>query len=149
MSGDESVGSKVQPKEMIAKSIKRMENMRKGLLANRDQSLLTVREKQQEIFMRIIQMQRVLQERRELIRAQGASINLRGEVGQKIDRGLIELQSLVQSVRDALMGRDTSELMKLEPSIQGEIEAEANKIIESEFFRTLVKQLKKESDSSA
>jgi hypothetical protein len=126
-----------------------MENMRRGFLANRDEALQVMIERRAEVTRKISLARSFIQEKKESIKIQSATVNLRGSVGQRIDQGLVELQGLVQSVRDALMGRDPSEVMNFEPALRNEIEAEANKIIKSEFFRALVDQLKKEKDRVA
>jgi hypothetical protein len=134
---------------MFGKAVRRSENMRKGFLANRDLALRNIHEKQKEIAMKVAEVQRTVQKARESLKDRTVNIGFRGSVNQRVDRGLIGLEKMVQDLRDALLGLSPSELTNLGPEIYREIEDETSRITKSEFFRAIKKQLETEKEGSA
>lgn len=131
---------------IFTSAVRRSENMRRNFFKERDLAIKTIRQKQQEAAKRVVEVQRTVQISNESLKARAKNIELRGPANQRIDRGLIGLEKLVQDLRDALMARSTADVMSLDPDIHKEIEAESRNIMKSKFFKTIMRQLKKEED---
>lgn len=127
-------------------ALRRSEDMRKGFLANRDLAITIVNQQQKLAIERVARVQRAVKAANVSLRVRAENIALRKPVNQRIDLGLVGLERLIQQARDALMARDPSELMNLGPDIYKEIEAESRNIMKSNFFKTIIKQLKEEED---
>jgi two-component system sensor histidine kinase VicK len=92
--------------------------------------------------------QKKVEESRSLIRARQEFINqqisykrTRREVDSRIEKGLEGLQRLIDGLRENIIGDETIEKIELHPTVTDAIRQEASRIIDSEFFKSLRKQL--------
>ncbi|HEX2615032.1 MAG TPA: hypothetical protein VHL10_06030, partial [Nitrososphaera sp.] len=65
----------------------------------------------------------------------------RQEVDSRIEKGLEGLQRLIDGLRENIIGDETIEKIALHPTLTDAIKSEAGRIIDSEFFKSLKKQL--------
>ncbi len=92
--------------------------------------------------------QKQVEESRNLIRARQQFINqqisykrMRREVDSRIEKGLEGLQRLIDGLRENIIGDETIEKIELHPTLIDAIKYEAGKVTESEFFKSLRRQL--------
>jgi signal transduction histidine kinase len=92
--------------------------------------------------------QKQVDESRNLIRARQEFINqqinfkrMRREVDSRIEKGLESLQRLIDGLRENIIGDETIEKIELHPTVTDAIKYEAGKITDSEFFRSVRRQL--------
>ena len=92
--------------------------------------------------------QKQVDDSRNLIRARQEFINqqisykrMRREVDSRIEKGLEGLQRLIDGLRENIIGDETIEKIELHPTVSDAIKYEASKVIDSEFFQSLRRQL--------
>jgi hypothetical protein len=135
--------------QQIAAARLKLEESRKRFVAIRDEALESMKEKQERASVLVAEVQRSVQDQKSVLASQTGRVGLRGQASYKIDRGLVQLEHLVQDLRYVMMGRQSSDLADVSPAVYEEIEEEANRIIKSDFFKTIMNQLKKEKENSA
>jgi len=93
--------------------------------------------------------QKQVDESRNLIRARQEFINqqisykrMRREVDSRIEKGLEGLQRLIDGLRENIIGDETIERIGLHPTVSDAIKHEAHKVIKSEFFQSIRRQLR-------
>jgi hypothetical protein len=74
---------------------------------------------------------------------------MRKEVDSRIEKGLEGLQRLIEGLRENIISDETIEKIELHPKVSDAIIREARKVTDSEFFRSLRRQIggKPKSDS--
>jgi len=123
-----------------SKVLRKSADMRREFFDQREIALKSIRVKQEETLRHVAEVQENVNLIKDTLQARAKSIVLHAPVNQRIDRGLVQLERLVQKTRDALMARGTSDIMGLDPELQEEIEAESQSIMNSKFFKAIVKQ---------
>jgi two-component system sensor histidine kinase VicK len=127
--------------QMKRNALERIDAMKTSLMDAREEAL----RKRNEALERY---QKQVEESRNLIRARQQFINqqisykrMRREVDSRIEKGLEGLQRLIDGLRENIIGDETIEKIELHPTVIDAIKYEAGKVTESEFFKSLRRQL--------
>ena len=136
----------------ITENQKTILNMRKDAMEKIDvmkTNLLDAREDALKMRNEALERyQKKVEESRDLIKARQEFINqqinfkrMRREVDSRIEKGLEGLQRLIDGLRENIIGDETIEKIELHPTVSDAIKYEASKVIDSEFFQSLRRQL--------
>jgi two-component system, OmpR family, sensor histidine kinase VicK len=136
----------------ITENQKTILNMRKDAMEKIDvmkTNLLDAREDALKMRNEALERyQKKVEESRDLIKARQEFINqqinfkrMRREVDSRIEKGLEGLQRLIDGLRENIIGDETIEKIELHPTVSDAIRYEASKVIDSEFFQSLRRQL--------
>jgi hypothetical protein len=147
-----SAASQSERPSQITSTQKTIDQMRQDAMLKIDvmkANLMDAREKalnkRNEVLERY---QKKVEESRNLIKARQDFINqqisykrMRREVDSRIEKGLEGLQRLIEGLRENIISDETIEKIELHPKVSDAIRKEARKVTDSEFFRSLRRQV--------
>ncbi len=127
--------------QMKRDAIVKIDAMKASLLDAREDALRKRNDALERYQKKVEESRSLIRARQEFINQQISYKRMRREVDSRIEKGLEGLQRLIDGLRENIIGDETIEKIELHPTVTDAIRQEAGKIIDSEFFRSLRKQL--------
>jgi hypothetical protein len=127
--------------QMKRDAIVKIEAMKASLLDAREDALRKRNDALERYQKKVEESRSLIRARQEFINQQISYKRTRREVDSRIEKGLEGLQRLIDGLRENIIGDETIEKIELHPTITDAIRQEAGRIIDSEFFKSLKKQL--------
>jgi signal transduction histidine kinase len=121
----------------------KIEAMKSGLVQAREDALRKRNEALDQYQKKVDDSRNLIKARQEIIKQQINYERTRSEVGNRVEKGLQGLQRLIEGLRENILGDETVEKVRLHPKVSDAIRTEARKVTESDFFRSIKKQLGK------
>jgi hypothetical protein len=122
-------------------ALEKIDAMKASLLDAREVAVRKRNEALERYQKQVDESRNLIRARQEFINQQISYKRMRREVDSRIEKGLEGLQRLIDGLRENIIGDETIEKIELHPTVTDAIRQEAGKIIDSEFFRSLRKQL--------
>ena len=119
----------------------KIDSMKANLLDQREKALNKRNEALERYQKKVEESRNLIKARQDFINQQISYKRMRREVDSRIEKGLEGLQRLIEGLRENILGDETIEKIELHPKVSDAIRKEARKVTESEFFRSLRKQI--------
>jgi len=130
--------------QMKREAIIKIDAMKASLLDAREDALRKRNDALERYQKKVEESRNLIRARQEFINQQISYKRMRREVDSRIEKGLEGLQRLIDGLRENIIGDETIEKIELHPTVSDAIKSEASKVIGSEFFQSLKKQLAEE-----
>jgi signal transduction histidine kinase len=127
--------------QMKRDAIVKIDAMKASLLDAREDALRKRNDALERYQKKVEESRSLIRARQEFINQQISHKRTRQEVDSRIEKGLEGLQRLIDGLRENIIGDETIEKIALHPTLTDAIKSEAGRIIDSEFFKSLKKQL--------
>jgi hypothetical protein len=89
----------------------------------------------------------MIDERRRTVLANAGALSVKRDVRGRVDVGLGELESIILELRNEIAGRARATGEVLDDAAYRSVREEAKKIIQSEFFKSMMEQLERREQS--
>jgi hypothetical protein len=130
-------------------ALQKISDMKDKLMDARDRAVKT-RDAAIEEYQKKVEASRgLLRVRQELLNEQINYNSMRREIDRRVERGLEGLTTVIENLKGDLAGDEALDKLVLNTSYSNTVAAEAQRIIESEFFKSLRKQLGIEQEEHA
>jgi signal transduction histidine kinase len=127
---------------MRKEAMEKIDVMKTNLLDAREDALRMRNEALERYQKKVEESRDLIKARQEFINQQINFKRMRREVDSRIEKGLEGLQRLIDGLRENIIGDETIDKIELHPTVSDAIKYEAGKVIDSEFFQSLRRQLK-------
>jgi hypothetical protein len=122
-------------------ALEKIEVMKSTLLDAREEAVRKRNEALERYQKQVEDSRNLIRARQEFINQQISYKSMRREVDSRIEKGLEGLQRLIDGLRENIVGDETIGKIELHPTVTDAIRQEAAKVTESEFFKSLRRQL--------
>ena len=129
--------------EMKRNALKKIDSMKSSLLEAREEAVRKRNEALERYQKQVDDSRNLIRSRQEFINQQISYKRMRREVDSRIEKGLEGLQRLIDGLRENIIGDETIDKIELHPTVTDAIRQEAGKVIGSEFFQSIRRQLAK------
>ncbi len=135
--------------QMRQDAMSKIDAMKANLLGAREKALNKRNEALERYQKKVEESRNLIKARQDFINQQISYKRMRKEVDSRIEKGLEGLQRLIEGLRENIISDETIEKIELHPKVSDAIIREARKVTDSEFFRSLRRQIggKPKSDS--
>jgi len=122
-------------------ALEKIQSMKASLLDAREEAVRKRNEALERYQKQVDESRNLIRARQEFINQQISYKRMRREVDSRIEKGLEGLQRLIDGLRENILDDVTIEKIELHPNVSEAIKSEAAKVTESEFFKSLRRQL--------
>ena len=122
-------------------AMEKIDSMKASLLEAREVAVRKRNEALERYQKQVDESRNLIRARQEFINQQISYKRMRREVDSRIEKGLEGLQRLIDGLRENIIGDETIERIGLHPTVSDAIKNEADKVIKSEFFQSIRRQL--------
>lgn len=122
-------------------ALEKIESMKASLLEAREEAVRKRNEALERYQKQVDDSRNLIRARQEFINQQISYKRMRREVDSRIEKGLEGLQRLIDGLRENILDDVTIEKIELHPTVTEAIKFEAAKVTESEFFKSIRRQL--------
>lgn len=123
-------------------ALEKIDSMKVSLLEAREVAVRKRNEALERYQRQVDESRNLIRARQEFINQQISCKRMRREVDSRIEKGLEGLQRLIDGLRENIIGNETIEKIELHPTVTDAIRFEADKVVRSEFFQSIRRQLK-------
>lgn len=122
-------------------ALEKIEVMKTSLMDAREEALRKRNEALERYQKQVEDSRNLIRARQEFINQQISYKRMRREVDSRIEKGLESLQRLIDNLRENIIDDETVEKIELHPTVTEAIKYEAAKVTQSEFFKSIRRQL--------
>ena len=138
---DRAILHAIQVKQIQEFIREQVEKIKKDAFVARDELIQKRAEKIEQVREKLNQTTQEIQNRHAIIRAKLNQEAVFREANIRVNRGLEALENFIQILRDTQSGEEMLKMAIRDPIISGSIRTEATKVLASEFFKSIQKQL--------
>jgi signal transduction histidine kinase len=127
--------------QMRTEAMQKITDMKEKLIDARDRAVKSRDNAIQEYQKKVEASRGLLRTRQELLNEQINSSALRRNIDNRVERGLDGLSAAIEHLRHSFEGDEALDKLILHPSFSELVSLEAQRVIDTEFFRSLQKQI--------
>ena len=127
--------------QLREEAMTKIASMKANLMDAREKALNKRNEALERYQKKVEESRNLIKARQDFINQQISYKRTRREVDSRIEKGLEGLQRLIEGLRENVINDETIEKIGLHPKVSEAIKREARKVTDSEFFKSLKRQI--------
>ncbi len=131
----------VQIKKIRDHIVEQVEKVKQQAFVAREQMIRRRAERVEEVRKKLTETTRLIQEKHDMVKIKLNQETVHMETNLRVNRGLEALEKFIQALRDSNVGGDMWQTLSYDPLISGSVKTAARKVLASDFFKSIQKQV--------